>query len=323
MHSQGPSKSNAAPLVSVCITAYNSEKWLARALDSALLQRTSFPIELVIGDDCSTDGTLAVARSYQERNPHLIRVLERSKNLGMQRNYYATFEECRGKYIAWLDADDYWTDPKKMEIQVQVLESDSSVSVCGHFVRQVTKDGEVIRERSPSITPGRYGLKEIILKNFVPSPTIMFRNGIHHNLPKWFFELTGLADWPILVVAGLSGDIVLLDRVMADYVLTPGSSYMSKDSLHQEAIDLEFCEQMESMLPPEWHRHARASRGRRYESITYLLRKKGDFTASREIALKAFRSPALMDNCGSKIKGLLIAVACEAKWKFRRERSAR
>jgi glycosyltransferase involved in cell wall biosynthesis len=322
MHKQAFSKIDGPPLVSVATTAFNSEKWLARALDSVLLQQTNFPIEIVIGDDCSTDGTLAVARSYQERNPQLIRVLERNKNVGMQRNYYETFEQCRGKYIAWLDADDCWTDPQKLAIQVQVLESNPSVSVCGHFVRQVTHDREVVRKRIPSVPPGRYGLKEIILQNFVPSPAIMFRNGIHRGLPKSFFNLTGLADWPILVVAGLSGDIVLLDRAMADYVLTPGSSYMSKDVLHQEAIDLEFCEQMESILPSEWHRYARASRGRRYESIAYLLREKGDFPASREAALKAFRSPALIDNCVSKIKGLLIAVACETKWKFQRGRAA-
>ncbi len=322
MNNPGHSEIGAPPLVSVATTAFNSEKWLARALDSVLLQQAHFPIEIVIGDDCSTDGTLAVARSYQVRNPRLIRVLERSKNLGMQRNYYETFDQCRGKYIAWLDADDYWTDPQKLATQVQVLESSPSISACGHFVRHVTKDGEVIREKSPSMAPGLYGLKEIILQNFVPSPTIMFRNGIHRDLPKSFFDLTGLADWPILVVAGLSGDIVLLDRLMADYVLTPGSSYMSKDSLHQERIDLEFCEQMESMLPSEWHRYARASRGRRYESIAYLLRAKGNFTASREAALKAFRLPALTDNCGSKIKGLLLAIACEAKWKLQRGRPA-
>ena len=82
----------------------------------------------------------------------------------------------------------------------------------------------------------------------------MFRNGIHRDLPNWFFELTGLADWPILVLAGLSGDIVLLDRVMADYMLTPGSAYMSKGSVYQDAIDPEFYEHMESILPSRCHR---------------------------------------------------------------------
>ena len=320
MSSQSPSAIGSAPLVSVSITSFNSEKWLPKALDSVLLQQTSFPIEVVIGDDCSADGTIAVARSYQERNPQLIRVLERSKNLGMQHNYYETFEQCRGKYIAWLDADDYWTDPEKLAVQVQVLESDPCVSVCSHFVRWVTKDGEVRRERYPSISPGRYGLAEIIRHNFVPSPSIMFRNGIHRDLPKWFFDLTGMADWPLLVLAGNSGDIVLLDRVMADYMLSPGSSMTSKGSLYWYAMDLQFYEHMESILPSEWHRFARAGKGKRYESMSYLLGKQGDFTASREAAVKAFFSPALMDNLGSKSKSLLAAVVRETKSKLRRSR---
>jgi glycosyltransferase involved in cell wall biosynthesis len=322
MSNQGDSAPGSTPLVSVSITAFNSEKWLSRALDSVLLQQTDFPIEVVIGDDCSTDGTIAVARGYAERNPELIRVLERSESLGMQRNYYETFQQCRGKYVAWLDADDYWTDPEKLAIQAQVLESDASVSACGHYVRWVTKDGAVSRERCPSISAGRYGLEEIIRNNFLPSPSIMFRNGICHDVPKWFFELTGLVDWAVLVFAGLSGDIVLLDRVMADYMLTPGSAYMSKGPLYQETLDMQFCEHVESILPSKWHRIARATKGKRYEAMAYLLRRQGDFSASREAALKAFRSPALLDNCGSKTKALLIAVLSEAGSKLWRGRAA-
>jgi glycosyltransferase involved in cell wall biosynthesis len=321
MYTQGDSGVGTAQMVSDSITAFNSEQWLPRALDSIYLQQTSFPVEIVIGDDCSTDGTIAIARSYQERHPQTIRVLERSQSVGMQRNYYQTFEQCRGKYIAWLDADDYWTAPEKLAVQVQVLESDPSISACGHYVRWVTKDGEVTRERCPAISSGRYGLEEILRNNFLPSPSIMFRNGIGHNLPRWFFDRTGLVDWAVLVFAGLSGDIVLLDRVMADYMLTPGSAYMSKGPLYQETLDMEFCEHVESILPSKWHRLARATKGKRYEAMAYLLRRQGDFGASREAALKAFRSPALLDNCGSKMKALLVAVLSEAGSKFRRGRA--
>ena len=299
------------------MTAYNSEKWLPRALDSVLSQQTSFPIEIVIGDDCSADGTIAVARSYEERHPNVIRVLERSKNIGMQRNYYETFEHCRGKYIAWLDADDYWTDPEKLEIQVKLLESDPSISACGHFARWVSMDGVVMRDRFPAMAPGRYGLKEIIRSNFIPSPTNMFRNGFHRDLPPWFFDLTGLADWPILVIAGLNGDIVLIDRVMANYTLTPGSAYMSKDSLYQDSIDLEFCERMGSIIPSQWHRQVRASMGKRYESIAYQLRKEGNFSAARQTALKALHTPDPTDNFVSKIKTVLASLVYEALWKVR------
>ena len=300
------------------MTAFNSEQWISKALDSVLLQRTNFPIEIVIGDDCSTDGTIAIARAYQEQNPHMIRVLERTRNVGMQRNYYETFEQCQGKYIAWLDADDCWTDPEKLAVQVQILESDPLISACGHFVRQVTKDGEVNRERYPSVPPGRYGLKEIVLRNFVPSPSIMFRNGIHRDLPNWYFDLIGLVDWPILVLAGLSGDIVLIDRVMADYTLTPGSAYMNKGSVYQDMVDLQFCEHLDNFLPPPSRRLALAAKGKRYESISYAFRKQGNFPAARDAAFKAFSSPALMDNCGSKAKSLVLAIIAEAQWKVRR-----
>ena len=132
---QWKSSSPLAPVVSVSITAYNSATWLPRALDSVLKQRATFPIEIVIGDDCSQDATVSVAHSYREKYPDVIRVLERSKNVGIQRNYYETFEQCRGKFIAWLDADDYWTDQEKLAIQVETLESDPSISLCCHVVR--------------------------------------------------------------------------------------------------------------------------------------------------------------------------------------------
>ena len=310
------------PLVSVAIVSYNLERWLPRAIDSALAQRTDFPIEIVIGDDCSTDSTLSILRSYQEQHPNVIRVLEREKNLGMSRNYYATFEQCRGKYIAWLDADDYWTDPEKLAVQAQTLEADSSINVCGHVVRWVSPEGELRRERCPSIPAGRYGLDEILRHDFLPSPSILFRNGIHRNLPEWYFDLAPSTDWPIWVLAALSGDIVLLDRVMADYMLTPGSFLMSKGDMYWYKTDARFYEHIESILPAKWHRLVRSEKGKRYESLAYALRKRGEFTASREAAVRAFRSPALMDNLGSKTKALLAAVVREVEWKLRGRKTA-
>jgi len=318
MSSQGPDPAiGPTPTVSVSMTAFNSEQWLARALDSVLRQQTDFPIEIVIADDCSTDSTLRIAHSYREQHPGLIRVLERSRNLGIQRNTCETMNQCRGKYIAWLDSDDYWTDPEKLAVQVQVLESDPSISVCGHFVRWVTKDGEVNREKYPSMAPGRYGLQEVLRHNFLPTPSVVFRNGIQRGLPPWYFDLESLSDWPIWVLAALAGEVLLLDRVMADYMLTPGSSMTSRGDLFWYRMDAEFYQQIESVLPARWHRLVRAEKGKRYESIAYLLRKQGEFTASRVAALKAFRSPSWLDNLGSKTKALLASILRETQWRLR------
>lgn len=307
---------SVAPVVSVVITTFNSSEWLARALDSVLEQQTNFPIEIVIGDDCSSDTTINIACSYRDLHPDMISVLQRSENIGMCRNYYETFEQCRGEFIAWLDADDYWTDPQKLAIQVELLKSDPSINVCGHIVRWITSDGVVKREKFPSIPPGRYGLAEIIRHNFLPSCSVMFRNGIHRDLPSWYFDLAPTTDYLIWVLAALSGDLVLLDRVMADYRLTPGSSFMSKGQLFWFQQNASFLERLESILPAEWHRLIRAEKGKRYESMAYLLRKDGDFVASREVAIKAFCSPHPMDNCASKTKALFAALVREMEWRL-------
>ena len=75
---------------------------------------------------------------------------------------------------------------------------------------------------------------------------------------------------------------------------------------------------MESMLPSQWHRHARTAKGKQYEAVAHHLAKQGDFVAARRAALNAFRSPSVTDNCVSKIRILLFVVACEAAWKLRR-----
>ena len=305
------------PLVSVSITAFNAEKWLPRAVESVLRQRVDFPIEIVIADDCSQDATLRIARNYREQNPGVVWVVERRENLGIQRNTFETLNECRGKYIAWLDSDDYWTDAEKLATQVKVLEADPTLSVCCHFVRWVTPDGEVLREKCPALPAGRYGLEEVLRHNFMATPSVMFRNGIQSKLPAWYFELESLSDWPIWVLAALQGDVVLLDGVMADYMLAPGSSMMSRGELFWRRMDAEFYEKIESIVPAKWHRLVRAEKGKRYESMAYMLRQQGEFKASRAAAMKAFGAPYAMDNVASKTKALLAATLREMQWRMR------
>jgi len=309
------------PLVSVSITAYNAEKLLPRAVESVLAQRIAFPLEIVIADDCSQDATLRIARSYKQQNPGVVRVLERSKNLGIQRNTFETLNSCRGKYIAWLDSDDYWTDPEKLAVQVKLLEADPTVNVCCHFVRWVSADGAVLRESYPSLVAGRYGMDEVLRHNFVPTPSVIFRNGVQSKLPAWYFDLESLSDWPIWVMAALQGDVVLLDRVMADYVLAPGSSMTSRGELFWCQMDAEFYEMIESVLPARWHRLVRSEKGKRYEAMAYMLRQQGEFKASRMTAMKAFGAPYAMDNVASKTKALLAATLREAEWRIRGQKT--
>ena len=118
------------PLVSVCMTTYNHEAYLRQAVESILAQETSFDVELVLGDDCSADSTAAICREYAAKYPGRVRFVTGQRNVGWRANYRRTFEACRGKYVAYCDGDDWWSDPRKLQMQVDLLESDPSCGMC-------------------------------------------------------------------------------------------------------------------------------------------------------------------------------------------------
>jgi len=310
------------PMVSVAITAYNSERTLAATLESVLRQNVDFPVEIVIGDDCSKDGTAALAGRYQAQYPAVVRVHLQPHNVGIQRNYFDTFAQCRGRYIAWLDSDDAWTDPEKLHVQVQALEADPGVVIAGHYVRWVTPDGEVKRDRVPALAPGRYGHAHILRSNFLPSPSVMFRNGLQRLLPNWYFDAAPLTDWPLYALASQHGDILLLDRVMADYRLTPSSSFWGQGDLFWYRLDARFYDFIRNDLTPEARRIARSEQGLRYERLAYHLRKQGDFPESRRTAWKALRAPQPLDNLPGKLKSLVAATLREAEWRLKGSKPA-
>lgn len=102
---------------------YNHAPYIAQAIEGVLRQETSFPFELVIGEDCSTDGTREIVFDYQKKYPGIIRVITSDKNVGACKNGFRAQKACRGKYIAYCEGDDYWHHPQKLQKQVDYLES--------------------------------------------------------------------------------------------------------------------------------------------------------------------------------------------------------
>lgn len=119
-----------APLVSVCMTTYNHAPYLAQAIESVLAQQTPFDVELVLGEDCSTDATATICRDYATRYPDRIRLITSAVNVGWRANYRRTIAACRGRYVAILDGDDWWSDPHKLRLQVEALEENPRCGMC-------------------------------------------------------------------------------------------------------------------------------------------------------------------------------------------------
>src|SRR5438876_6786815 len=181
--------------LSVCLITYNHERFITQALESALAQKTSFEFEIVVGEDCSTDHTRQILVEYQQRYSNQIRLVPTEKNLGANRNFARTLQACRGQYIALLEGDDYWTDPTKLEEQVNFLDSHGECAICFHAVRVLHEDGNEAPRNSP-----RFGHKKIStiedllgLGNFIPTCAAVFRNGLIKEFPDWFYKLRSAA----------------------------------------------------------------------------------------------------------------------------------
>lgn len=161
-------------MVSVCMITYNHEKYIGQAIEGVLLQKCNFPIELVIGEDCSTDSTRKICEEYQ-RNNNIIKLLPSENNLGVIPNFIRTLSSCKGKYIAFCEGDDYWIDPLKLQKQADYLEKNPRVSMLtSHYVIYD-------QERDVFITPPKikYELNfDTLIKkrNKIATATVCFRN---------------------------------------------------------------------------------------------------------------------------------------------------
>ena len=124
------------PLVSICCITYNHASFIRKCLDGFLMQQTTFPIEILIHDDCSTDGTTEIIREYEAKYPDLIFPLYEEENQYQQGKAaeidFYNYRRARGKYIAYCEGDDYWTDPLKLQKQVDFMEANPEYSVCFH-----------------------------------------------------------------------------------------------------------------------------------------------------------------------------------------------
>jgi glycosyltransferase involved in cell wall biosynthesis len=207
---------NASPAVSVCIITYNQAAYIRQAIESAIAQQTSFDFEIVVGDDHSTDATPTILAELERAHGPTLRVLRRDANLGVTRNLAETLQACRARYVALLEGDDYWTDPQKLQLQHDFLESYADHAIVFHRVEVRGEDGSLRRRLPVRRVAKRTRMTDLLERgNFIPTPSVMYRHQIR-EFPEWFYALR-IGDLPLNVMQARLGDIGFIDRVMAVY----------------------------------------------------------------------------------------------------------
>jgi glycosyltransferase involved in cell wall biosynthesis len=171
------------PLVSIVCVTYNHEKYISDAIDGFLMQETSFPFEIIIGEDCSTDGTAKIVKKYTEIYPDIITSIIRPKNIGGGSNFSDCIQRARGSFIAYCDGDDYWIDEKKIEKQANHLRDNKCTSLCFHKVSVLQREGEIYSYKTPKKKILKFN--DILFVNYIPMCSIMFNSEF---LPAGYFS---------------------------------------------------------------------------------------------------------------------------------------
>ncbi|QCR23490.1 glycosyltransferase [Pontibacter sp. SGAir0037] len=217
--------------VSICMITYNHEKFIAQAVESIMMQETDFSYELVVGEDCSTDDTRNILLSYQEQYPHKIRLLLPESNLGMMQNFVKTLENCTGEYIALCEGDDYWTDPYKLQKQVDFLEANPDFAICFHRV-------EVIHEKHPErnylSNPDQAEVTTIVnlaQNSYIHTVSCIYRNK-KLKFPNWYFASI-VGDYPLHLLNARYGKIKFLNETMAKYRVHEGGVWSEIPKVQQ------------------------------------------------------------------------------------------
>jgi len=201
--------------VSVLLLTYNHERYVAEALESILAQQAD--IEVLICEDCSTDRTREIVQEFREAHRDCVRLFLSDHNLNDNSVMTRAWRSARGRYIAILDGDDYWTDPYKLQKQVDYLEQHEEVFVCGHAVNVINEAGQIINNSKFDIYQDRYITAEGLVTDYgIPTLSMVFRNNKMLPASEVFRDVFNADTFMIAYFANFGGAYIMKE-VMGTY----------------------------------------------------------------------------------------------------------
>jgi glycosyltransferase involved in cell wall biosynthesis len=239
--------------LSVLLMTYNHGPFVGQAVRSVLDQRTGFPFEVVVAEDCSTDDTGRLVSQFEAQHPGRVRVLRRGRNLGIQANFIDAYSQCRGDYVATLDGDDYWTAADKLQRQVEFLDRNPTYSFCFHNVKAASATPGEDGQEVGATAEGREGrtafeLEDLVKGNFVPFGSVVARNRLIPEFAKWVRDIPGI-DWIFGMLNARRGPFARIDGCLGVYRKHAGGAWTSLSFARQINTVLKIYEGIRDDLP--------------------------------------------------------------------------
>lgn len=210
------------PLLSVCIITYNHEEYIRDAIEGVLMQKINFEYEIIIADDFSTDNTRKIILDYSEKYPNIFKLIFQEKNVGAAQNWLDLISCPKSKYIAYFEGDDFWTDPFKLQKQIDFLDNNINFSCCFHDVKilQAHKEDFFIYESPPC---NELYFSQVLKKHYIPSSSLVFRNYKWLKRMPDFFNRSISGDIPFELLLATEGKIKYMNEEMSCYRRNLGS----------------------------------------------------------------------------------------------------
>jgi glycosyltransferase involved in cell wall biosynthesis len=209
---------NSQPLVSVSCITYNHAKYIRAAIEGFLLQETTFPIEILIHDDASTDGTAEIVKEYERLYAERIMGIYQTENQfskGVRISATYVWPRTKGNYLALCEGDDFWIDPRKLQKQVNFLEAHKEYVMCFHAVNVIGEISEGFSYSVPNKTDLTF--RDLLMRHYIPTCSLVFRKDAMPNpLPSWYHR-SRIGDIPLELMVADKGLTKYFPEVMATY----------------------------------------------------------------------------------------------------------
>jgi glycosyltransferase involved in cell wall biosynthesis len=214
------------PKLSILVPTFNHGKFIEQMLEGALRQRTNFDFDIIIGDDASMDGNALIINHYAKKYPNKIKAFLHRKNLGPteprelggKNNVGFLFSQAQSEYIALCEGDDYWTDPLKLQKQVDFLDNNLDYSLCHHQMEVVYEDNSTSHSFNDDNQKDTSTIKDLLADKtwFLGTASTVFRNVFINGMPDWWWK-TASGDLGIFVEVARYGKIKYLPETMGAY----------------------------------------------------------------------------------------------------------
>ena len=260
--------------VSVAMMTYNQAAYIGQAMDSVLMQECDFEFECIVCDDRSTDGTPEILQEYQRSHPDRVRLVLREENVGSQRNLAGLLAECTGQYMAYLEGDDFWTSPHKLQRQVDFMDANPGCAVCFHD-KDVLNEGSQPTVVTPMVRPpARSGIEDLLRGNYITACTVMYRRGLIDRLPEWWADVW-IGDLTLHVLHAQHGWIGYIDEIMATYRVHGGGLWSGKGMAAQIDAFIDVLRRLDKTLDYRYHDAVEASVFANNHHAAVMLRRDG------------------------------------------------